>query len=171
MNGNQNRNRAAALIFAAVFFLSGCATLISGRDQMIKIDTMNVKGAVCVGTDKEKRKYNWHSTPVQAKVIKGDGPINVVCEADGFEKTAFQIKEQLTGTLALNILTFGVGFLVDAGSGAAQPYPTMVRMPMKPAAGASRGLLDDYEEAIERAAEEAKREKEKLEKEIRSAAY
>jgi len=163
------RKRGLAAVLAAAFAVSGCATLVSGREQMIEIDTVNVKDANCWGTDKEGRKYTWFGTPIKTQVIKGDGPIAVRCEAKGFKTEKFQIEERVSGAMALNILTFGVGFLVDASSGAAQPYPDVVRIPLAPVDAAPASARAAYEAAKKRIVEEEKKRKAKEEEEIRKA--
>ncbi len=66
--------------------LSGCATLISGRTQIITVDLVNANGATCRGVDQVGQKYVWEKTPSSTEVIKGDGPLILTCEREGFKK-------------------------------------------------------------------------------------
>ncbi len=154
----------------AAFSLSGCATLFHGREQMVLVDTVTVKGAVCRGVDKEGRKYAWANTPVQAEVIKGDGPIAITCEAPGYKKTDYSLDGTVAGATFLNVVTLGLGALVDAASGASQPYPDVVKILMEPVDGAPEAAQAAYLKAKKEHEEAIRKAKADEEKQIREAA-
>ena len=128
--------------------LSGCATLTSGTTQSILVDTFNAPGATCKGVDKRGREYYWVNTPSASTVQKGDGPMSIACEKTGFKKTVHTIDETLVGTTFGNIiLGGGVGIFIDAASGAAQEYPTLVRFPLEPDDSAPPEVKEVYNKA------------------------
>jgi hypothetical protein len=128
--------------------LSGCATIAAGTSQSVLIDTFNAPGATCKGVDKRGREYYWANTPSATTVQKGDGPMTVTCEKKGFKKTVHTFDESITGATFGNlILGGGIGFLVDATSGAAQEYPTQVKFPLEPDETASTEIKEAYENA------------------------
>jgi hypothetical protein len=128
--------------------LTGCATIAAGTTQSVLIDTFNAPGATCKGVDKKGREYYWVNTPSATTVQKGDGPMNITCEKPGFKKTIHTFDETLTGATFGNIiLGGGIGFLVDATSGAAQEYPSVVKFPLVPDDNASTEAKEAYEKA------------------------
>lgn len=121
------------LLTMTLLSAAGCATIAAGTTQSIMVDTFNAQGATCKGVDKRGREYYWANTPSSTTVQKGDGPMTITCEKKGFKKTVHTIDETVTGATFGNIVAGGVvGFLVDATSGAAQEYPTMVKFPLQP---------------------------------------
>ena len=109
------------LVTPLPFFLTQCATITSGTSQSILVDVINAPGSICRGTDNKGRQYMWVETPASATVHKGDGPMTLICEKEGFEKTTMTFDEGLTGATFGNILIGGgIGILVDTMSGAAQ---------------------------------------------------
>ena len=103
------------LVLILPFLLTQCATLTSGTSQSILVDVLNAQGAFCRGTDNRGRQYVWADTPSSATVHKGDGPMTLICEKEGFEKTTMTFDEGLTGATFGNIiLGGGIGILVDA---------------------------------------------------------
>jgi len=140
--------------------LTGCATIASGTTQAILVDTFNAPGAICKGVDKRGREYYWVNTPSSTTVQKGDGPMSITCERSGFKKTIHTIDETITASTFGNIiLGGGIGFLVDATSGAAQEYPTLVRFPLEPDDSASADVKDAYNKAKQEMVKEKPGEK------------
>tara|TARA_R110001592_G_scaffold262853_1_gene528197 strand:+ start:664 stop:1152 length:489 start_codon:yes stop_codon:yes gene_type:complete len=122
-----------AAVLAAGTVLSACSTVTTGTTQTVTVDTPLMSGAKCSLTDMEKRTYHVVSTPASLVVEKGDGPMTVVCEKDGYEKTNILIDEEFAGATLGNILIGGgIGLLIDAASGAAQRYPDKLVVWMKP---------------------------------------
>ncbi len=120
-------------LFLFPLILSACSTIVSGTQQSIFIDTPKVDGAKCRLTDSKTGTWYLPVTPGSISVLKGDGPMNVVCTKDGYESETVSVDETLAGaTLGNIILGGGVGFLIDAASGAAQKYPDKITVWMKP---------------------------------------
>lgn len=128
------------------FLLPACATLTTGTAQSILVDVLNVQGVDCRGTDTRGRTYVWAKTPSSTMVHKGDGPLTLVCEKEGFKTTTMQFDEEVAGATFGNILIGGgIGLAVDIASGAAQEYPSQVHLVMEPVETASQSSKDDYE--------------------------
>lgn len=154
---------------AAAFILSGCATMMSGREQVISLDTVNVKGATCRGVDQAGAKYVWSNTPSSTTVIKGDGPLIIKCEAKGFKLTTLAVQEGTSGMVMGNVITLGLGALVDLASGAAQPYPSVVKMVLEPDESGSKAAVAEYKAFVKQLKDEAKKAKEDEIKQIEAA--
>jgi hypothetical protein len=148
----------------AAIALSGCATIVSGSQQSIFIETPHANGAECRLTDSKNGSWRLDSSPGSVFVTKGNGPMNIVCTKKGFETTVIKVEEEVAGaTMGNIILGGGIGILVDAASGAAQKYPDSIILWMKPSSfanAAARKAWEDekalYEKKIKEA-EEAKR--------------
>ena len=133
------------LVFILPFLLTHCATLTTGTSQSVLVDVLNAPGALCRGTDNVGREYVWIDTPSTATIHKGDGPMTLICEKEGFEKTTMTFDEDLTGATFGNIIIGGaVGILVDTMSGAAQEYPSRVSLVMKPLETEPQAVHDEY---------------------------
>jgi hypothetical protein len=117
----------------AAVMLSACATIVSGTQQNIFIDTPHVTGAECKLSDSKNGSWYLPDTPGSVNVIKGNGPMNIVCTRQGYETTTVSVSEDVSGaTLGNIILGGGIGVFVDAASGAAQKYPDKVIVWLKP---------------------------------------
>ena len=83
--------------------------------------------------------------------------MTLICEKEGFEKTTMTFDEGVTGATFGNILIGGgIGILVDTMSGAAQEYPSQVRLVMKPVKTAPQAAHDEYQEWKDKLETEAK---------------
>ncbi len=72
--------------------------------------------------------------------------MTLICKKEGFETTTMTFDESLTGATFGNvILGGGIGILVDTMSGAAQEYPSQVRLVMKPLETAQQAMHDEYQ--------------------------
>tara|TARA_Y100000588_G_C13722633_1_gene697995 strand:+ start:168 stop:644 length:477 start_codon:yes stop_codon:yes gene_type:complete len=123
--------KLAATVIALL--VSGCASVNTGTSQSMFIDTPKVTGASCKLTDSKEGTWYLPNTPGSVTVQKGKGPMNIVCEKEGYETTTVSIDETFAGATLGNILIGGgIGILVDAASGAAQIYPDKATIWMKP---------------------------------------
>lgn len=149
------------------FVLIQCATVTSGTSQAILVDVLNAQGTLCRGTDKAGRQYIWADTPSSTTVHKGDGPMTLICEKEGFQKTTMTFDEELAGaTMGNIILGGGIGILVDTMSGAAQEYPSKIQLVMKPLDTAPQAAHDDYQTWKEKLeVEQQKQQEEALDEE------
>jgi len=112
---------------------SGCATITSGTTQSVFVDTPKIKGAECRLTDSKGNSWYLPYTPGNVTVLKGDGPMNVVCEKKGYNDGIANVEESISGATFSNILIGGgIGIFIDSMSGAAQKYPPSVVIWMRP---------------------------------------
>ena len=114
---------------------TGCATITSGTTQSVVVITeKDVINAECKLTDKKGGTWHLPHTPGAVRVQKGDGPMTIVCNKEGYKSSLLTIEETLTGTTFGNILLGGgIGILIDTASGAAQQYPDKIIIWMEPA--------------------------------------
>ena len=126
--------KITGIIMGIAFLTSGCATVTTGTEQNVTVVTeKNVIGAQCELTDAKSKKWYVPSTPGNANVHRGDGPMSVICEKSGYRTANLMVDETLAGATLGNILIGGgVGILVDAMSGSAQRYPDQITVWMEP---------------------------------------
>lgn len=117
--------------------LSGCATIVKGTRQPLKVDTGAATAARCSGIDREGTRYVWSATPSEVVVQKGKAPITITCERPGFKPLTFTVDREGNNWTAggfLFGLTGGViSIIVDEATGAAGNYPDTVTVEMEPA--------------------------------------
>lgn len=143
------------LVGTAICLLSGCATIVSGTDQQLSVDTPDVVGARCSLTDTKSGTWTIEETPGTATVVKGNGPMKISCKKAGYKTGAIVLQETVAAPVLGNvILGGGVGILVDAASGAAQNYPESATVWMEPASWSSSKAKDEW--MAKKAAYEAK---------------
>ncbi|PWF49110.1 hypothetical protein [Massilia glaciei] len=129
------RARAISLaaLCAAVTTLSGCASIVSGTNQVVSVETLSegnkVAGASCK-LENEKGVY-FVTTPGSVTVRRAFGDMSVKCEKSGLPTGVATIKSSTKGMLAGNLLFGGViGAGVDMASGAAYDYPVLMQITM-----------------------------------------
>lgn len=135
------------ILIVCVFCLGGCATVISGREQSIFVNTPGVEGASCTLTDNKGRQWYVNNTPASVKLLKGDAPLTIICSKEGYHRASEVVGEFVAPATAGNsalllVPPFGVvaaaGVAVDSVSGAAQKYPPEVEIWMVPTHFASQ---------------------------------
>lgn len=118
---------------AVLAVLAGCSTITTGTTQSIFINTPKMTGAKCTLSDSAGGRWTLLQTPGAVTVNKGDGPMTILCRADGYADGITTIDETLVGATFGNIiLGGGIGFIVDAASGGAQEYPDSAVVWMRP---------------------------------------
>ena len=136
------------LIAGMAIALAGCSTTLSGTEQTVSVITPNLTGAACKLQDSRKGRWYLPSTPARVTVRKGDGPLIVVCEKEGYETASVRVEgrvapNEVLGTLPLGVVTglsgVAFSFLVDGATGAVARYPDEIIVPMKPGAVAQGG--------------------------------
>lgn len=144
----------------SLILLTGCATVVSGTQQNVFIDTPHVSGASCKLTDSKNGTWFLESAPGSVSVHKGNGPLNIVCTKAAYERGVVSVEEGFSGaTLGNIILGGGIGIFIDAASGAAQKYPDKIIVWMKPdrfPSEAARKSWEDERAEYERAVVAAK---------------
>lgn len=119
---------------AAAGMISACATITTGTDQPIRIITeQNVVGASCTLLDSKGNRSYLPRTPGTTYITRGNAPLTVRCSKEGFKTTTFVVDEGIAGaTMGNVILGGGVGFILDAASGAGQRYPDEIVIWLEP---------------------------------------
>lgn len=127
-------NRKLTLLLAASpMLLAACASIVTGSNQSLSVQTeeggQTVAGANCkLGNDKGA----WFvTTPGSVTVHRAYGDLNVHCEKKDLPPGTAVVKSSTKGMAFGNILFGGViGAAVDAGTGAAYDYPSLITVEM-----------------------------------------
>lgn len=127
------RQLCLALGAAALAMTTGCASIVTGQNQPVSVQTRAsfapVSGAECEITN-DKGKW-FVVTPGSTMVTRSYEDLHVVCSRDGYEPGAATVKSATKGMAFGNILLGGIiGAAVDAGSGAAYDYPSLITVRM-----------------------------------------
>lgn len=118
------------LLTVAALAVSGCASIVTGSDQSMSVQTAPVSGAECKLTN-DKGSWFVPSTPGSVTVHRAYGPLTVECKKDGYAGL-MKADSATKGMMAGNILFGGpIGAAVDAGTGAGYDYPAVITVPMK----------------------------------------
>lgn len=121
------------LILASIFVLPGCASIVSGHNQSVSVETRH-KGAAIAGANCKlsNDKGAWFvTTPGSTVVRRSAEDIAVRCEKEGVQPGIASVKSSTKGMAFGNILFGGVvGAGVDIASGAAFDYPPLFSVEM-----------------------------------------
>jgi hypothetical protein len=121
-----------AAVFAAVS-LSGCASIISGTSQEIKVVT-NPPGANCQLVRGGAVIGQVYQTPGSATIQKTKDDITLACHKDGYQEASYVNHSGIDGATYGNIVLGGaVGWGVDSSIGADNRYDSVVNVSMVPA--------------------------------------
>lgn len=144
--------------FIAALALTGCATITTGTEQAVYVDTPEMTGAKCKLTDSKNASWNVSESPASVTVTKGNGPMRVACSKQGYKSADVTVEEEFAGaTLGNVLLGGGIGVIVDASSGAAQRYPDKVVVWLEPVSFTSSAERAEWE--AKKAAYDAERKK------------
>jgi hypothetical protein len=129
-----NARTIAAIAIAASSMLTGCASIVNGSNQVISVDARS-KGQQIVGAtcrlDNGKGTF-FVTTPGTVTVHRAYDDMNVKCEKEGLPTGLATVKSSTKPMAYGNILFGGViGAAVDAGSGAAYDYPSLITVLME----------------------------------------
>ncbi len=120
----------ALSITAGLANLAGCASIVSGTQQPVSVNTGNVSGAQCA---LQNNKGQWYvaSTPGVAVVHRSYGDLTVKCQKPGYH--GFTKVGSSTKGMAFGNAVFGglIGAGVDVADGAAYDYPNDINVNMK----------------------------------------
>lgn len=126
--------RLAALIaIAASSVLTGCASIVSGTNQVVSVEardkTEQVYGASCK-LENGKGVY-YVTTPGTVTVHRAYDDMKVKCDKENSEPGLATVKSQ-TKPMAFGNIIFGglIGAAIDTGSGAAYDYPSLISVIM-----------------------------------------
>lgn len=113
--------------------LTGCASIVNGNNQVVSVEARNkgqqVVGATCTLVNPKGTFYV--TTPGTVTIHRAYDDLNVKCEKDGLQPGLANVKSS-TKPMAFGNILFGgvIGAAVDAGSGAAYDYPTLISVIM-----------------------------------------
>ncbi len=124
--------RTQRLLLAASFLvlvLPGCASIVTGHNQSVSIETPECEGATCSLTNS---KGTWYvKSPGSVTVHRAYGDLTITCAKDGFPSATNAVASTTKGMAFGNIIFGGViGAGVDIGTGAAYDYPTLISNPI-----------------------------------------
>lgn len=122
--------KVAIAIASAAIFVSGCASIVTGTDQVINVNS-NTAGAdvlvdgVLVG-----------QTPFNGKIKKGSST-SLTVRKEGYQERTVQLATELEGAFWGNILIGGVvGSTTDSVSGGMHRYaPNTIQIDLQQTAG------------------------------------
>lgn len=128
------KHTGITLALAAVAALSGCASIVSGTNQILSVETMQKDGTKVAGAtcklENDKGVY-YVTTPGTVNVHRAYGDLNVKCQKADLPDGVSVVKSSTKGMAAGNILFGGVvGIGVDAATGAAYDYPNLLQVMM-----------------------------------------
>lgn len=113
--------------------LTGCASIVNGNNQVVSVEARHkgqqVVGATCSLVNPKGTFYV--TTPGTVTIHRAYDDLNVKCEKDGMQPGLTNVKSS-TKPMAFGNIIFGgvIGAAVDAGSGAAYDYPTLISVIM-----------------------------------------
>ncbi|MFS0758057.1 hypothetical protein ABC383_28175 [Noviherbaspirillum sp. 1P10PC] len=124
---------AALVVIAASLVLTGCASIVSGTNQVVSVEARNkteqVPGASCK-LENGKGVY-YVTTPGTVTVHRAYDDMKVRCEKENSEPGMATVKST-TKPMAFGNIIFGgvIGAAIDTGSGAAYDYPPLISVIM-----------------------------------------
>jgi hypothetical protein len=127
---------AAAVAVAPA--LSGCATIIKGRAQTVRVTSPPAYGARCAFFT-DNRYYGDVLTPGAITLPRSGDDMTVVCTKAGFKDASAAVSPDFNFVIAGNLVVgglFGVipfttGVVTDLNSGANHSYPHDIEIPME----------------------------------------
>ncbi|HKX64500.1 MAG TPA: hypothetical protein VJM78_04265 [Rhizomicrobium sp.] len=127
---------AAAVSFAAIC-LSGCASIVSGTSQEIKVVT-NPPGANCQFVRQGAVIASVSNTPGGVTIKKTKHDITLKCNKEGYQEATYLNHSGADGATFGNIiLGGGIGWAIDSASGSDNKYTGEVNVTLVPAAAAA----------------------------------
>lgn len=127
MNSSFAKMRVTLLYLSLL--LTSCASIVTGQNQAVSVDTSPVKDAVCTLSND---KGTWFvNSPGSTTILRSYSDLHVSCEKKGFGKGITTVKSSTKGMAFGNILVGGlIGTAVDCGTGAAYDYPSLINVPI-----------------------------------------
>lgn len=126
----KTRLTASTLILVFSLHMGGCASIVTGQDQLVSVTTPNCPGSACT-LKNEEGTYYVHQTPGNVSVDREYGDLIVTCTKLGNAPFSMNVSSSTKGMAFGNILLGGgIGAIVDAGTGAAYDYPDEIVVPI-----------------------------------------
>jgi hypothetical protein len=124
--------RALHALAVVAFFtvLPGCASIVTGQNQSVTVETPACEGASCRLTND---KGTWAvKAPGSVVVTRAYGDLSVTCSKEGHGSATNTVASSTKAMAAGNIVFGGViGAGVDAATGAAYDYPNVITNPLE----------------------------------------
>lgn len=126
---------ATCLLFILpIIFTSGCASIVTGQNQPLSIETRAKDGKQVVGAAcqcvSDKGTY-FVTTPGTIVVRRSYGDLLISCTKDQIEPGSAAVQSSTKVMTAGNCIFGGlVGIAIDAGTGAAYDYPSLITVIM-----------------------------------------
>lgn len=112
--------------------LTGCASIVGGTTQTIRVNTSPECGAQCC-LQNDMGKWYLPCTPATVSVHRSYGDLVITAQKPGYQTSVIRVKSRTKGMVFGNVLFGGaIGAGVDCADGAAYDYPCNVVVPMKP---------------------------------------
>jgi hypothetical protein len=128
------RRLFSAILVAVAATSAGCASIVTGQNQALSVETRSADGGSLAGANCRlvNDKGTWFViTPGSVTVNRSYNDINVTCTKDGHEPGIATAKSSTKGMAAGNLIFGGIiGAAVDAGTGAAFDYPSLIQIYM-----------------------------------------
>lgn len=122
------------LLLSATMLGTGCASIVSGTNQSVSLETRSKEGQAVMGANCKlsNNKGTWYVTsPGSVVVNRSYEDLLIDCEKENQEPGLASVKSSTKGMAFGNILFGGViGAGVDIASGAAYDYPTNITVLM-----------------------------------------
>jgi len=122
--------RKLFIFIIATLCLASCASMTTGTNQSVSINTEPEKGAIC---ELNNDKGTWYipSTPGSVIVHRAYSDLNIVCKK-GEKNGNISVKSTTKGMTFGNIVFGGIiGTATDMSTGAAYDYPTNISVMIK----------------------------------------
>ena len=121
--------RTALLAVLVIVILPGCASIVTGHNESVSVQTPACEGSTCTLTND---KGTWYvKAPGSVTVHRAYGDLTITCTKDGYPSAVSSVSSSTKGMAFGNILFGGViGAGVDIGTGAAYDYPVVIRNPI-----------------------------------------
>lgn len=112
--------------------LTGCASIINGSQQVVRIETPHTTNATCILSN-SKGEWTLQSTPGSIKVRRDSEKLSILCHKKDYADGALQVTPLYNMGNIGNLLVFGgvAGMLVDDETKATFSYPEKIRIPMR----------------------------------------
>ncbi len=118
-------------VSVAAMCMTSCASIVSGTNQSVSVNTGSVNGAMC-SLENNKGKWYVNGTPGSVVVNRSFSDLAVNCTKSGFPAGHKAIKSHTKGMAFGNVVFGGViGAGVDVASGAAYDYPEEISVPLR----------------------------------------
>ena len=118
------------IIFLHMLLLSGCASITTGSNQSLSVNTEPESGANC---ELKNDKGTWYinSTPGSVVVNRSYSDLHIICKKDSrFGNST--VKSTIKGMAFGNIIAGGlIGAGIDVHTGAAYDYPATIFVYLK----------------------------------------